>query len=283
MKKLFAVLILNILFVCGYSQTDYDKQMEFFANDLSKKIPSSKKKIAVVEFRNNDENITQFTKLISEDLSSEIAILANDKNQFEVVERNNLKTILNDLKLSSTRDEAKIARELGKKAVADVLVTGIVTLFGDNYRISIKVLDTENGNIITASKGLVVKTNALEDLHSKIIGQSTGSEKSIGEVSSSNSKGVEEQPKSNATGWIEIDNRSWIGYIVYVSTEQAVQYRQAIKFEEVYVANGTTEKMPSMKPGVYYICAVTNRNDDRCAMTKKIEVVPNAPARVILQ
>lgn len=290
-NKIIFIFVISISFVLkGISQTDYDKQVEFFANDISKKLPQTKKKIAVIDFKNNNEEITQMTRLVADDISSELAIISNGQLQFEIVERNNLKAIISDLKLSSSKDEAKIAKELGKKSVADVLVIGVVTLFGDNYRISIKVLDTENGNIITASKGLVVKTAALEDLHKKIIennnfkntAESTEAPPS-NPVVNQTTKVQTDSRSYSTTGWIEFENKETQSLYIYISTEQAVQYRQAQQFEVVSVSSGATEKLPSLKPGIYYICAANSLYSSQCSITKKVEVIAGEAAKVMLK
>src|SRR5437868_6972821 len=131
--KYYFLLFFIIASFTLFAQTDYDKQVEFFASDISKKLSSEKKKIAVMDFRNNDDDITQLTRLLAEDISLELSVLSG-QSKLEVIERTYLKSVLNDLKLSGKSGDAKIATEVGKKGVADVLITGTVTVFGDNYR-----------------------------------------------------------------------------------------------------------------------------------------------------
>lgn len=281
------VLVISVLILIStgkvFSQADYDKQVEYFAADIAKKIPSNKKKIAIVDFRNNDNEVTQLTKLLAEDISAELAIISSssDVRKFEIVERNNLKVITDDLKISAGGDEAKIARELGKKAIADLLITGVVTLFGDNYKITLKVLDTENGNIITASKASIVKTSALEDLHKKIIGKAVNSE------STTNSKAPEQHKvelsatEKNSNGWIDFDNKSFYSLTVYVSTDPGIVNLRSKNLEQLTVPGNSKEKLPALKPGIYYVCASMD-NGYSCAITKKVEVKSGEGSSVTL-
>ena len=45
----------------------------------------------------------------------------------------------------------------------------------------------------------------------------------------------------------------------------------------------STEILPSLKPGVYYICACMGEYDAQCALSKKIEVLAGKVSKVILQ
>jgi TolB-like protein len=282
LKLIFIAVILLPIF--AFSQSDYDKQIEYFSNDIVKKIPLGKKKIAIVDFKNNDNQVTQLTRLIAEDISAEMAIIvgSSSERKLEIVERNNLETIMKDLKISSTKDEAKIAKQLGARAITDLLITGIVTLFGDNYRITIKVLDSENGNVITASRGLVVKTSALEDLHKKVVDNSGETEKPVNVNQSTPAVSAKSKTSERSVnGWIEFENKSQYSMTIYVSSEQAVQTMTANNFEQLTMAANSKEKLPSLKPGIYYIC-VHNGVGYACLITKKVEVLSNEGTVVLL-
>jgi len=291
MKSFPLFIFLAFSSIAGFSQTDYDKQIEYFGADILKKIEVEKKRIAIVDFKNNDDNVTQFSRLIAEDLSSELAIISGSQKGIEIVDRNNLEIILNDLKLSSSKDESKIAKELGRKAIADYLITGTVTTFGDNYRVSIKVLDSKTGNIVTGSRGLVVKTTAIEDLHRKII--IYGTSINANEAASKNQNAdmttkiqpvTSVQKPINEKGWIDFENKSTWSFYVYISTDQTVQssadFRYTNKPEQTFLAKGTSENLPSLKPGVYYICACVYQNGTECQVTKKVEVQSGKGSKV---
>ena len=56
------------------------------------------------------------------------------------------------------------ARKLGKIAGVDAILTGTITPFGDEVRLSVKVLATDTAKIICASRGNIPKTKAIGDL-----------------------------------------------------------------------------------------------------------------------
>ena len=62
------------------------------------------------------------------------------------------------------------AKELGKIAGVDALITGTVTPFGDSVRLAVKVLNTATARMIGASTSSVPRTSAIEELLSRGIG-----------------------------------------------------------------------------------------------------------------
>lgn len=165
-----STLILFFAFVfTSKAQSDYEKQTMVFAKDLATKIKETKKlKIAVSDFLDNDENLTELGKAIAEDIS--VNILNEAKDSFKVVERSNLKAILKEQKLASTGllDQLTV-KKLGQIKVADAIIIGTITPFGNSFRITIKVLDTETGLSIAATSGNLSGTDDIKNLFNKKI------------------------------------------------------------------------------------------------------------------
>lgn len=153
------------------AQAGFDDQIEDFATDLTGKIVSSgKKKIAVAAFAEIDGTVTQFGNFLTDELSAQLAVSSENQTKFEVIERANLEQIFTEHKLAmSGIIDGTTAKELGKIKAADAIVVGAVTPMGETYRVTIKVLDTETGNIVTSSKGQIVKTPSLQALQDKIV------------------------------------------------------------------------------------------------------------------
>jgi hypothetical protein len=106
--------------------------------------------------------MTELGRFLAEDFS---VALAGAGTRFEVVDRIHLKSIIREHKLSTTgMIDPKTARKLGKIAGVQALITGTVTPFGDNVRITVKILDTETAKIIGASTANIAKTKAIEEL-----------------------------------------------------------------------------------------------------------------------
>ena len=87
---------------------------------------------------------------------------------FEVVDRNHLKSILMENKLSfSGLVNPDTIKKIGQISGVDALVTGSVIPFGDNIRVTCKVIATDTARIITADKTELAKTKAIDELLSK--------------------------------------------------------------------------------------------------------------------
>ena len=133
-----------------------------------------------MDFTDLQGNITELGRFIAEEISADFAMTAKG---FEVIDRNHLKTILTEHKLSmSGLVDPNTVKKLGQIAGVDAIITGSVTPFGDSIRISCKVIATDTARMITAAKGDIAKTKAIEELLSRGI--------DTGQVSSSASSYV---------------------------------------------------------------------------------------------
>jgi hypothetical protein len=99
--------------------------------------------------------------------------LARTHKGFEVIDRNHLKAILTEHKLASDGLIDPItAKKLGQIVGADVLLTGTMTPFSENVRVTVKALATDTARIITADSADLPKTQTITELLSKGIGSS---------------------------------------------------------------------------------------------------------------
>ena len=129
---------------------------------------SGRKTIAVVDFTDLEGNVTELGRFLAEELS---LALASDAKGFEVIDRTNLKTILQEHKLASTGIiDPQTARKLGEIAGVQALVTGTITPFGDSVRLSVKLLDTGTAKVLGGFAGEIPRTKAIDELLSKGVG-----------------------------------------------------------------------------------------------------------------
>ena len=162
-----AVILLVLLSATAWG---YEKEIEQLSATMAEKIAAKgKKTVAVVDFTDLEGNVTQLDRFIAEEFS---VALASSGKGFRVIDRTHLKSIIKENKLSATGlIDPATARKLGKIAGVDALVTGTLTPFGDNVRVTIKVLDSDTADIIDAAKGNFAKTQAIEELLAKGIDQ----------------------------------------------------------------------------------------------------------------
>jgi curli biogenesis system outer membrane secretion channel CsgG len=129
-KSIFLYLILTIACIEITFAQDFDKTISSTADTLSKKIISSKRNtVAITDFINLDGSITQLGTFLSEEISSELSNLTNNQTAFRILERSKLDQIVKEKNLIQSTDGSKVATELGKLDVADVLIFATITDF----------------------------------------------------------------------------------------------------------------------------------------------------------
>ena len=135
MQKIFIVMLVVLVNLSvASSGFAYEKEIKALSVTMSEKVAKAgKKNIAVADFTDLQGNTTELGRFLAEELSSN---LAEDGKGFEIVDRNNLRSILNEHKFSmSGLVDPKTIKELGRIAGVDAIVTGTITPFGDSVRV----------------------------------------------------------------------------------------------------------------------------------------------------
>ena len=119
---------------------------------------SGRKAVAVADFTDLQGNVNELGRYLAEELS---VALVNDAKSFSVIDRTHLKSLLREHKLASTGlIDPQTARQLGKIAGVDTLVTGTLTAFGDSVKLTVKALDTETARILGAATSEIAGRSA---------------------------------------------------------------------------------------------------------------------------
>lgn len=141
----------------------YETQLKNEARYLGGKIAErGKTLVAVIDFTDLDGAVTHLGRAMAEELS---VALANGARSFRVIDRTHIRSLLKEHKLAASGFiDPSTARELGRIAGVDTLLTGTITPLGDSVRLSIKVLDSETAQVIASSSCEVAKTQAVESL-----------------------------------------------------------------------------------------------------------------------
>jgi TolB-like protein len=159
-------LLLSVLTICSLGlglANAQDREIRGITDKLAESLAQSgKKTVAVVDFTDLQGNVTELGRFLAEEIS---ASLAESAKGIEVVDRTNLKVIIQENKLAATGIiDPATARKLGQIAGVDSLITGTLTPFGDSVHLSIKILDTATARIVGATRGDIPKTKAIEEL-----------------------------------------------------------------------------------------------------------------------
>lgn len=127
--------------------------------NLTKKIVAgveseNKTSLAVIEFQNLDGSISLFGQFFAEKLISQLF----ETRKFKVVERNLLNKILEEYKLSQAGiTSPELAEQLGKLLGVEAIISGTITDVGEAFDVNSRIIDTQDGSLLSAATVLVTK------------------------------------------------------------------------------------------------------------------------------
>lgn len=126
---------------------------------------SGRKTIAVVDFTDLQGCVTELGRYMAEDVS---VALVNNAKGFDVIDRTNLRVLMQEHKLVSTGIiDPATARKLGQVAGVDALVTGTIAPLSDSVHVSTKLLDTESAKVLGGITADIPRTKTVDDLLAK--------------------------------------------------------------------------------------------------------------------
>lgn len=165
-------LILIFIFVSSkvYCQENFDDQIKSISATLAEEISTGNiKAVGIAEFTDLQGNVTELGKFIAEEFG---VAMVNTTKELKVVDRSQISFLLRENKLSLTGFiDPQTTSQLGKIAGIKALIVGTITPFGDNLRLTVKILSTETATIIAATRGNLALTNAIKDLYDQGISE----------------------------------------------------------------------------------------------------------------
>jgi TolB-like protein len=182
---LFIFLINMALCVCLSSPAiSYEREIANLSSILASSISKSgKKSIAVVDFTDLQGHVNELGRFIAEEMSGN---MTSQSQGFDILDRNHMKKILEEQKLSlSGLMDPDAIKKIGKLAGADVIIAGTITPFGDSIRVSCKAIDTATAKVIGSARGDIAKTATIADLLKLGITGSSAPKETVKQPSSS--------------------------------------------------------------------------------------------------
>jgi hypothetical protein len=170
MRKL--LLIFTIMSFTGLkSQMLYDDKIDRLSEEIISKFSGQDTiRIGLGPFLNNDIP-TKFTQLISEDLSASLVRLSINERKIIVMSEAKLKTIDGFLFAETETDKSLLLH----KAV-EYVCFGRLTDIGNEYKLLVKIYDTKEGNLISAFKTTLEKTDAFTRLNAETLEKKSGNQ-----------------------------------------------------------------------------------------------------------
>lgn len=164
MKKIFSVLACFVLLLFVFTPLfAYEKEMEdlasYIANNMDK---IGRKRVAVMDFNDNYGKPMELGKYLSDELTQ---FLKRKAKGFEILERAQLKTIINQSKIIINDPiDPDVVKRLGQVGRVGAIVTGSVRPFQDSVRVEINLINTYSGNVIGSTKADILKTQRMREL-----------------------------------------------------------------------------------------------------------------------
>jgi len=164
MRK-FTIATITALSLCSaFGAETLDSQMSTLAQTLAAKIKDSgRKKVTVLEFTDLEgKKITQFGRYIAEQLTVN---LDSSKKEFAIVDRANLKRILDEHKLTvSGLIDPKTAKEFGQISGVDALILGTVADLPNSVKVFAKIIATDTAVVAGSGECRVTKDDEVKYL-----------------------------------------------------------------------------------------------------------------------
>jgi len=114
-------------------------------------IKGERVKIGIIEFQSLNEEAKKdnLGKIVSEMLTTSFV----NSESFKIIEREQLQKVVQEFQLGQSGIiDTSYAKQIGKIAGADAIVTGSVTKIGNDLRLDARIIDVESGIILTAEK-----------------------------------------------------------------------------------------------------------------------------------
>ncbi len=167
MKLIKQSLLLSLLLLAtpSFGASNLESGVAEVGKSISESmLQEGKKKIAVIEFSDLNDNVTDLGRFLAEELINELLKNKKDKG-YEIVERRQLNKVLKQLKLSSTGLlDPKSMKEVGKILNVDSIVTGSLTDLGNDIKVNARIISVESAKIIDTASTKIPKVGSVARL-----------------------------------------------------------------------------------------------------------------------
>lgn len=120
--------------------------------------------VTVLDFTDLQGGGSELGKYIAEELTVNLVM---NKKDFSILDRANLKSILQEHKLTATGlVDPENAKKLGQFAGVDTLIIGTIVPMNNNVQLTAKLITTDTAEIIGAAKAFIRTNNSVQHLFS---------------------------------------------------------------------------------------------------------------------
>lgn len=161
-RKPLALQLISLVFV-ALATGSVIPEITNLATTVSESVVANNKKIvAVTDFTDLEGNVNLLGRFIAEEVS---IVLASQKKNITVIDRNQLKKMLGEKNISTTGViDPGFAKQIGSISGAEVILTGTAYPVTGGLYISVKLIDINSARIFGGESITVARSQAIEDL-----------------------------------------------------------------------------------------------------------------------
>jgi len=170
---LFVILLTIISFECFSQKNVRDSLKEFTTSVVNQaRVKGKVKKLAVWDFTNMNKEVFNFGSYIAELFS----VYAELVDSVELMDRQNLKSLLNEHKLKSEGYiDKNTIMELGKFKDVDAVIVGSVIMADKDFQVVVKVIETSLGRTVSADEQFFPIDQKMAAILGIVFNESSGS------------------------------------------------------------------------------------------------------------
>lgn len=167
LRDLICSLTLYLLLLLPVKSSDvesFDSELSDLTDTVAAAIDKAElKSITVADFTDLRGEVSQLGRFLADEVSTGLVL---DQKKFIIVDRANLKRIMDEHKLtmSGLVQDPENAKKLGQLAGVDAIVIGTLTPLTNSVRVTIKVLATDSAKLVGAARGNLSKTGSIQQL-----------------------------------------------------------------------------------------------------------------------
>ncbi|HHT49541.1 MAG TPA: tetratricopeptide repeat protein [Firmicutes bacterium] len=169
----------------AFAQTDLDQSLDTLAarivtvmeENAGPDSGAEKKRIAILDFLDLQGNVTSLGRFVAEELTTRFFLT----KRFDVIERQLLNKVLDELKLSASGVvDASSAQELGNILGVTAVVSGTLSELTATVRVNARVIATSTGMIVAAASVELPKDDSVSQLLATVVTLAEGFQPATG-------------------------------------------------------------------------------------------------------
>ena len=177
-KYSLIAIFFTFISLVSFSQDRYEKEIETIGQQLNTQLTSNgvqsylgddikNYKVAIVGIENEEGKSTKLTSLLEDEIAVYLAV--NSEGKYNILDRNYINKLIEEKNLPKNLGNKKdFAKNLGRIKAANLMITGKLANFDNEYRLIFTIIETKEGATISGAKGKLTATELLKSKNKDI-------------------------------------------------------------------------------------------------------------------